>query len=50
MQDERLQELMDAVRGRYKAVLAMLGLPDALSNTNQTASIQGVNIQEELQF
>lgn len=47
VQDERLQELMDAIRGRYKAVLAMLGLPDA-SSTGPTPTSN--TAQPDLQF
>ena len=38
MQDQRIHELMDAMRGRYKAILAMLGLPDVINTGTQAAA------------
>ena len=35
VQDERLQELMDSLRGRFKAAVAMLGLGEALLAPDQ---------------
>ena len=56
-QDERLHELIDAVRGRYKAILSMLNLPDTLSSPlsppppSTIATQTKLNIQpESLQF
>jgi hypothetical protein len=41
LQDEGLQEKMDAIRGRYKTAVSLLGLPDASSETQQLSRQQG---------
>ena len=43
MQDEGLQEKMDAIRGRYKTAVSLLGLPDTALETSQQGAGSTMN-------